>query len=166
MNRSFSKSAEDSMRRRLAPKPEIFEHLRPTYPVACRRVSPGPRYLECLVDDKLVFIPKGIKSVTRTGIIDEEGVNRDADAIICATGFDTYVRLCGTSISMTTKLMHIHTDPSGLSIPPSMDRMVYLLMTYGVTSLERICLSVRRKCPICFCSSGQMARQVRDPPST
>jgi cation diffusion facilitator CzcD-associated flavoprotein CzcO len=93
MNKSFSKATEESMARRLARKPEIFEHLRPTYPVACRRVSPGPRYLECLVEDKLNFIPKGIKTVTETGIIDDDGTLRKVDAIICATGFDTYASL-------------------------------------------------------------------------
>jgi cation diffusion facilitator CzcD-associated flavoprotein CzcO len=89
MNKSFSTATEQSMARRLARKPEIFKHLRPTYPVACRRVSPGPRYLECLVDDSLNFIPKGVKEVTETGIVDDDGTFREVDAIICATGFDT-----------------------------------------------------------------------------
>jgi cation diffusion facilitator CzcD-associated flavoprotein CzcO len=90
MNVSFSRATEESMARRLAKKPEIFEHLRPTYPVACRRVSPGPRYLECLVEDKVRFVPKGVKEVTDVGIIDDDGTLREVDSIICATGFDTY----------------------------------------------------------------------------
>ncbi len=89
MNKTFSAATEESMARRLARKPEIFQHLRPTYPVACRRVSPGPRYLESLVEDNLHFIPKGVKQVTETGIIDDDGTLREVDAIICATGFDT-----------------------------------------------------------------------------
>lgn len=93
MNKAFSKATEESMARRLAKKPEIFQHLKPNYPVACRRVSPGPRYLECLVEDKLTFIPKGVRYVTETGIEDDSGMVREVDAIICATGFDTYVAL-------------------------------------------------------------------------
>lgn len=89
MNKTFSAATEESMARRLARKPEILKHLRPTYPVACRRVSPGPRYLECLVDDNLNFIPKGVKQVTETGVVDDDGTLREVDAIICATGFDT-----------------------------------------------------------------------------
>ena len=77
------------MARRLAKKPEIFKALRSTYPVACRRVSPGPKYLESLVEDKLNFIPKGVKRVTETGLEDDDGTLREVDAIICATGFDT-----------------------------------------------------------------------------
>lgn len=98
MNVAFSKATEESMARRLQKKPEIFEHLRPTYPVACRRVSPGPRYLECLVDDKVNFIPSGIKEVTESGIIDDVGTLREVDTIICATGFDTSLRLDDTPI--------------------------------------------------------------------
>lgn len=91
MNRKFAAATEESMARRLARKPEIFKALRPTYPVACRRVSPGPKYLECLVEDKLNFIPKGIKRVTETAIEDDDGTSREVEMIICATGFDTYV---------------------------------------------------------------------------
>lgn len=89
MNKSFAKATEESMARRLASRPEIFQHLKPKYPVACKRVSPGPRYLECLVRENLEFIPKGVKRVTETGIIDDDGTLREVDAIICATGFDT-----------------------------------------------------------------------------
>jgi cation diffusion facilitator CzcD-associated flavoprotein CzcO len=91
MNKTFAAATEESMARRLASKPEIFEALRPKYPVACRRVSPGPKYLECLVEDKLNFIPKGIRRVTAKGLVDDDGTEREVDAIVCATGFDTYV---------------------------------------------------------------------------
>ncbi|KAF2803258.1 FAD/NAD(P)-binding domain-containing protein [Mytilinidion resinicola] len=92
MNRNFTKATEESMARRLASKPEILKHMKPTYPVACRRVSPGPRYLECLVEDNLNFIPNGIKRVTESGIEDDTGTFREVDAIVCATGFDTSLR--------------------------------------------------------------------------
>ncbi|KAH8883205.1 flavin-binding monooxygenase [Thozetella sp. PMI_491] len=98
MNRTFSKATEESMKRRLARKPEIFDHLKPTYPVACRRVSPGPKYLESLVEDNLNFIPKGIKRVIENGIVDDDGTLREVDAIICATGFNTELRLDETPI--------------------------------------------------------------------
>lgn len=89
MNKSFSKATEDSIMRRLAKKPKIFEALKADYPVLCRRVSPGPKYLEALTEDNLNFIPKGVKRVDEMGITDDDGVHREVDAIICATGFDT-----------------------------------------------------------------------------
>ncbi|CAH0027783.1 unnamed protein product [Clonostachys rhizophaga] len=98
MNKSFSKETEESMIRRLSPKPAVREALRPDYPPLCRRVAPGSRYLECLVDDSLNFIPKGIKRVTENGIIDADGVFRETDAIVCATGFDTSLNMHETPI--------------------------------------------------------------------
>ncbi|KAL3295207.1 flavin-binding monooxygenase [Colletotrichum asianum] len=98
MNKSFSKATEDSMLRRLATRPEIFDALKPSYPVLCRRVSPGPRYLEALTEPNLNFIPRGIRKVTETGIVDDVGVCREVDAIICATGFDTSLSLKETPI--------------------------------------------------------------------
>lgn len=89
LNISFSKQTEESMMRRLSPKPEIWEHLRPSHPPLCRRIAPGPRYLESLVEETLNFIPKGVKEVVKNGIIDTDGILRETDAIICATGFDT-----------------------------------------------------------------------------
>ena len=77
------------MRGRLANKPEIYESLRPDYPVACRRISLGPRYLEVLTKENVEFIPKEIQRITEKGIIDEDGVEREVDTIICATGFET-----------------------------------------------------------------------------
>jgi cation diffusion facilitator CzcD-associated flavoprotein CzcO len=74
---------------RLTNKPEIYESLRPDYPVACRRTSPGLRYLEVLTKENVEFIPKEIQGITEKGIIDEDGIEREVDAIICATGFDT-----------------------------------------------------------------------------
>lgn len=89
LNAEFSKATEESMIRRLSPKPEIWKHIKPDYPPLCRRISPGPRYLEALVDDKLNFIPKGVQKVVANGIIDSDGIFRETDAIVCATGFDT-----------------------------------------------------------------------------
>jgi cation diffusion facilitator CzcD-associated flavoprotein CzcO len=85
----FSEATDKSMRDRLANKPEIYESLRPDYPVACRRISPGPRYLEVLTKENVEFIPREIQRISEKGIIDEDGVERGVDAILCATGLDT-----------------------------------------------------------------------------
>lgn len=93
------------MRQKLAKKPEIFERIVPTFPVACRRsagvfqlleradrscsLTPGPGYLESLVEDNVEFVPSGIKRFTETGIEAEDGTHREYDTIVCATGFDT-----------------------------------------------------------------------------
>lgn len=76
------------MKEKLKKKPEIFESLLPNFPPGCRRLTPGPGYLEALVEDNVEFIGTGITRCTETGIIDDNGKLSEVDAIICATGFD------------------------------------------------------------------------------
>ncbi|CZR53553.1 related to flavin-binding monooxygenase [Phialocephala subalpina] len=86
----FQKMCEDNMRAKLAKKPEIFESLLPDFAPACRRLTPGPGYLEALVEDNVEFVSTNIKEVYEHGIVTEDGRRREVDAIICATGFAGY----------------------------------------------------------------------------
>jgi hypothetical protein len=80
---------DEDMRKRLSRKPEVAEHLIPEFPPLCKRLTPGPGYLEALTDEKVDVIPTPIAKVTETGITTEDGKHREVDAIVCATGFDT-----------------------------------------------------------------------------
>jgi hypothetical protein len=158
MNKAFSNATEESMARRLTRKPEIFEHIRLNYPVACHRVSPGPMYLEYLVEDKLNFIPKGIKTVTKTGIVDDDGTLREVDAIICATGFDTYVqplhsKLNGRDLSSDCSSFKLTDTPIyGQNGVP--------LIPHGRQNPVPTCPFVLHRCPICFFLLGLMRHLV------
>jgi cation diffusion facilitator CzcD-associated flavoprotein CzcO len=77
------------MRRRLARKPELLDQIIPPFPPGCRRLTPGPGYLEALTDDKVDVIKTEISKIDATGITTADGQHRAVDAIICATGFDT-----------------------------------------------------------------------------
>ena len=77
------------MRNRLSKKPKVAEHLLPDFPPLCKRLTPGPGYLEALTADNVNVIPTQISRVTSTGITTEDGVHHSVDAIVCATGFDT-----------------------------------------------------------------------------
>ncbi|KAG7423143.1 FAD-binding monooxygenase moxY [Fusarium oxysporum f. sp. raphani] len=57
-------------------------------PPGCRRLTPGPGYLEALQEDNVTFIGTGVDEITETGIRDQFGGFHEVDAIICATGFD------------------------------------------------------------------------------
>ncbi|KAJ3717302.1 FAD/NAD-binding domain-containing protein [Lentinula guzmanii] len=84
---------EEIMKQKLSKKPWIAEHLIPEFSVACRRLTPGPGYLEALCEDNVDFVPENIKRVTSTGIETVDGKHREMDVIVCATGFDTSYRL-------------------------------------------------------------------------
>ncbi|KAJ5439050.1 uncharacterized protein N7458_010048 [Penicillium daleae] len=78
-----------NMKRRLANKPDLADDLIPAFPPACRRLTPGPGYLEALTDEKVNIIKSDIVRVDATGILTADGQHREVDAIVCATGFDT-----------------------------------------------------------------------------
>ncbi|RFU28410.1 hypothetical protein B7463_g7911, partial [Scytalidium lignicola] len=83
---------DEKMRAKLAKKPEVYKALIPEYPPGCRRLTPGPGYLEAIVQDNVEFISNPIEKVTESGIQTEDGKLREVDAIICATGFDTSLK--------------------------------------------------------------------------
>lgn len=52
-------------------------------------MTPGPGYLEALVEDNVDFIPTIISHVSKHGITTVDGKERKYDVIVCATGYDT-----------------------------------------------------------------------------
>lgn len=77
------------MEYRLKLKPELLTDLLPDFPPLCKRLSPGPGYLEALTESKVSLITTAITAVDETGIRTSCGTHRPVDAIICATGFET-----------------------------------------------------------------------------
>ena len=80
---------DKAMRDRLKTKPEVVEHMLPDFPPLCRRLTPGPGYLEALCAANVAVIPQPIAHIDAAGIATADGQHRPVDAIICATGFDT-----------------------------------------------------------------------------
>lgn len=74
------------MQKKLAAKPHIAKAFIPNFAVGCRRLTPGPGYLEALVEPNVDFISTGIKRITETGIETVDGQHREYDTIVCATG--------------------------------------------------------------------------------
>jgi hypothetical protein len=80
----------------------------PNFSVSCRRLTPGPGYLEALCEDNVRCAPSvpplahapsqvtlettAITRVTRTGVELSDGRALALDVLVCATGFDTSYR--------------------------------------------------------------------------
>ncbi|KAF2801808.1 FAD/NAD(P)-binding domain-containing protein [Mytilinidion resinicola] len=75
------------MNRALGTRPEILKTLLPDFPPGCRRLVPGPGYLEAVVKENIEWIPEQIEKVTEEGIVTKDGTLHECDAIIWATGF-------------------------------------------------------------------------------
>ncbi|KAE8354737.1 hypothetical protein BDV28DRAFT_155992 [Aspergillus coremiiformis] len=76
------------MKKRLKKKPELLSRLIPDFSPHCRRLTPGPGYLEAITEDNVDYIQTPIRRLTKTGIETIDGHHREVDAIFCATGFN------------------------------------------------------------------------------
>lgn len=83
------KHFEQDMKQRLSKKPEVAEHLIPSFEPLCKRLTPGPGYLEALTEEKCNVVADKIERIDEAGIWTADGKHRPVDAIVCATGFDT-----------------------------------------------------------------------------
>ncbi|KAK3633622.1 hypothetical protein LTR56_015688 [Elasticomyces elasticus] len=70
------------MAQRLSKKPELLDHFLPDFSPLCKRLTPGPGYLEALTEDNVDVVTAPSRESPRT--------HRDVDAIVCATGFNTH----------------------------------------------------------------------------
>jgi len=86
--KDFFKMASDSHKEKLADRPDIYEALTPNWVPGCRRLTPGPGYLEACCAPNVNYISTAISKVTEKGIETIDGKIREVDIIICATGFD------------------------------------------------------------------------------
>jgi cation diffusion facilitator CzcD-associated flavoprotein CzcO len=77
------------MRQKLGDDPILTKHLIPDYALGCRRMTPGPDYLQSLRRDNVHVITTSATRFTSDGIIDDSGKETKVDVIICATGFHT-----------------------------------------------------------------------------
>ncbi|TPX17535.1 uncharacterized protein E0L32_003178 [Thyridium curvatum] len=104
-NQELKQKFIEIMAERVAKKPELLEGLIPDFSPNCRRLTPGPGYLEALAEDNVDYIRTPIKRFTETGIETEDGIHREVDAIFCATGANSdmvpnfSIRAHGRSIS-------------------------------------------------------------------
>lgn len=67
----------------------LTDKLIPTWPLGCRRLTPGVGYLEALKHPKTRAVYEPLAEITPTGVKTKNGTEISADVIICASGFDT-----------------------------------------------------------------------------
>src|SRR5581483_1495625 len=68
-------------------RPDLREAVTPTYPYPGKRPVVASTFYPALKKDNVELVPKAGSSVTRTGIVDVDGVERTVDVIVMATGF-------------------------------------------------------------------------------
>lgn len=88
LQKEFRHQIELQMRAQLKDKPRLAEHLIPKFSFGCRRVIPGPGYLESLIQPNVEPVTESAIRITEKGVVDESGIEHEVDVVVCATGFD------------------------------------------------------------------------------
>lgn len=85
-NKALREKWTELMLSRITDKPELADKIIPDFPPNCRRPTPGPGYLEALTKPNVSYIQTRISHFTEKGIVTVDGIEREVDAVICATG--------------------------------------------------------------------------------
>ncbi|KAJ4263410.1 hypothetical protein NW762_006229 [Fusarium torreyae] len=88
LNNENRESITKRMTERLGGDAEKASKFIPEFPPNCRRLTPGPGYLEALTAPNVSYIQTRIEEFTATGIRTVDGTHREVDAIVCSTGHD------------------------------------------------------------------------------
>lgn len=86
--------------RREVPDPALRRRLTPDYEVGCKRILLSNTYYRAFRQPHVELVTSGIAEVREKSVVTADGVERDVDALILATGFQvtdspTYRRLFG-----------------------------------------------------------------------
>lgn len=68
------------------------QKLTPDYDFGCKRMTMSSHYLKTFNRDNVHLVTDGIERITEKGILTADGVEREYDAIVFATGFKTQQR--------------------------------------------------------------------------
>ncbi|KAH7029586.1 uncharacterized protein B0I36DRAFT_291378 [Microdochium trichocladiopsis] len=87
-NREGMRLASEQMAAKLNHDPELCEMLIPKWDLGCRRITPGPGYLESFLRPNCHLTNSAITSVSDHAVHTADGKTYECDVIVCATGFD------------------------------------------------------------------------------
>ncbi|KAF1997751.1 FAD/NAD(P)-binding domain-containing protein [Amniculicola lignicola CBS 123094] len=89
MQQGAAEVFKQHMKERLKDAPHIFNALLPSFSPGCRRLTPGPGYLEALTQPNVSFITSPITHISSSAVHTEDGQAHEIDTLVCATGFHT-----------------------------------------------------------------------------
>ncbi|KAB8242375.1 hypothetical protein BDV35DRAFT_396855 [Aspergillus flavus] len=70
----------------------LREGLDPPFAFGCRRITPGDPYMESIQKENVHVHFTPVVSCTEKGVVGGDGVERQVDTVVCATGFDASYR--------------------------------------------------------------------------
>ena len=87
MNEARRQFCLDYIDRKFADRPDLREAVTPKYPYPGKRPIFASTFYPALKKQNVELVPRAVASVTPTGLVDADGVERAVDVIVMATGF-------------------------------------------------------------------------------
>ncbi|KAI1869803.1 uncharacterized protein JN550_005784 [Neoarthrinium moseri] len=87
-NKEGVRLAAEQMAEKLNHDPVLCEQLIPKWELGCRRITPGPGYLESFLRPNCHLTNSGIMRITENAVHTADGQVYECDVVVCATGFD------------------------------------------------------------------------------
>jgi cation diffusion facilitator CzcD-associated flavoprotein CzcO len=87
INDACEQLCRDYIAREFADRPDLRDAVTPTYPYWGKRVILASSFYPALKRDNVELIPRAVASVTETGLVDVDGVERPVDVLVMSTGF-------------------------------------------------------------------------------
>jgi cation diffusion facilitator CzcD-associated flavoprotein CzcO len=109
--------------RQFKDRPDLAAAVTPSYPYPGKRPIFASTFYPALKKDNVELVPKAVASATATGIVDADGVEREIDVIVMATGFQPanyLARLPVTGRNGRTLREHWNGEPRaylGITVP-------------------------------------------------
>ena len=69
--------------------PELKRALTPDHVLGCKRVLISPDYYSTLERPNVELVTQGVRELTKSGVVAEDGSERPADVIVLSTGFES-----------------------------------------------------------------------------
>ncbi|OBT87269.1 hypothetical protein VE02_02964 [Pseudogymnoascus sp. 03VT05] len=91
-NKKTMEVATKQMSEKLKHDPRLCEILIPKWELGCRRITPGPGYLESFTKPNCDITNSPITSISEKAVHTADGKTYECDVVICATGFDVSYR--------------------------------------------------------------------------
>jgi cation diffusion facilitator CzcD-associated flavoprotein CzcO len=87
MNQMREAACREYIDTEFADYPELRKAVTPNYPYPGKRPIFNSTFYGALKHERVELVPRPVESVTRTGVVDVDGVEREVDILVMATGF-------------------------------------------------------------------------------
>jgi cation diffusion facilitator CzcD-associated flavoprotein CzcO len=86
-NQAREEACREFIDREFAEHPDLRKAVTPTYPYPGKRPIFNSTFYGALKHENVELVPRAVESVTASGIVDVDGIEREIDVLVMATGF-------------------------------------------------------------------------------